>query len=273
MRRAGIVYNAELEPAARCSRKLFERISSRCEAWLRPSGDEEGIRREAEGTDLVFVVGGDGTIIRAARLLSSYEAPVLGVNVGHLGFIAELDPEGLFGRLEEILEGKGWIEERSMLEVHAERIGASILGLNDVVVARGRSCRVIRIETYIDGEEFLSYTADGLIIATATGSSAYTLAAGGPLLHPSLPDLVLTPISPHLSFDIPIVLPPDARVDLVVRTEHEALLSVDGQLEFDLRDGDKVGVRRSARSARFLRLDPPRRFYRRLAEKLGEGRR
>ena len=188
--------------------------------------------------------------------------------MGRLGFLTELMPDEMRARLSDILAGAGRIEERAMLEMRVEpRVlpgkdqRAPWHAMNDVVVGRRSIGRPVYVDVSLDGEPFTTYRADAVLVATATGSTGYNLSAQGPVLHPESRELVLTPVAPHLSLARSMVLPPDTRVDLHVQSDHVAALSVDGQEDVALSDGDGVRVRRSSSSARFLRLSPPQRFY------------
>ena len=150
-----------------------------CSAW-----EEEKAKPQVAGSDLILSIGGDGTILRAARAVVPHAVPIVGINLGHLGFMTELKATEALDKLPRLLGGEGWIEERTMLEAETVSDGKTFHVLNDVVVGRGSSARVVNIETRIDGEVLTTYRADGVIVATATGSTSYLLAAGGPILYP-----------------------------------------------------------------------------------------
>lgn len=232
--------------------------------------DTDVVCRDGCGRDLVVALGGDGTILHVARLLAPCAVPVLGINLGRVGFLAEMTPEDLHDRVDEIVEGKFWIERRTMLDI--EWRGGEVVEefhcLNEVVVARGSSPRAIHIRTVLDGREFMTYTADAVMVATATGSTAYSLAAGGPILYPEDNALMLTPVAPHLHIGRSIILPPDMTVTLSVISEGPAVMSVDGTEDRALRPGDMVRTRRSATDAMFARLGPATYFYEAIAERL-----
>jgi NAD+ kinase len=224
--------------------------------------------------DACITLGGDGSLLRAARIAAPLGVPILGVNLGRLGFLAEIEPKDVRDRLPSIVKGNYWIEERMMICAEL-RHGAESAGhydcLNEVVVARRHLSRVVRVDAGIDGHHLTTYTADGVLVATPTGSSGYSLAAGGPILHPEVRNLVLTPISPHLSLRSPLVLPDTTEVRLTVHTDHEASASFDGQSDVELRSGDTVVVRVGAHDARFLRGQERTYFYHTLVHKLGIG--
>jgi NAD+ kinase len=239
-------------------------------AWIGSTWDEDAVRAEVLGLDLLVTLGGDGSILRAARMGCEQGVPVLGVNMGRLGFLAELEPDAWTAALPRLLTGDYWIEERMMLYAEYHR-GADCRGyeaLNDVVVSRGSLARIVRLETHIDGSYLATYAADGLIVSTPTGSTAYAFAAGGPILPPQLRNILLIPIAPHLSMDRAIVLSQGAVVKVLVHTDHQAILTVDGQFEYELRDGDWVKVQASPHLSRFVRLQDKTYFYRTLMERL-----
>jgi NAD+ kinase len=218
------------------------------------------------GSELILSIGGDGTILRVARIVVPLSVPILGVNLGRLGFITEIDAEDVLSHLPGLLDGKGWIEERAMLQAQvAER---SFHALNDVVL-HSVAVRLVNIEARIDDTVLTTYRADGVIVATATGSTSYSLASGGPILHPQSKEIVIQPVSCHLGLSHALVLPPHITVDLKVARGEKVVLSIDGQVELPLSDGQTVRVRLSPHTARFLRMHGPAYFYGSLWEKLG----
>ena len=222
--------------------------------------------------DVCFVLGGDGSLLRAARLAVRSGTPIVGINLGKLGFLAEIEPSEVRERVAMIANGQYWIEERIMLAACLERAGevdCTYDCLNEVVGARRHLSRVVRVEAHIDGHYLTTYTADGVLVATPTGSSAYSLAAGGPILHPEVHNLLLTPISAHLSLRSPLVLPDTTDVRLVVHTDHEASASFDGQKDIEMHSDDAISVRVGPRPARFARTHERTYFYHTLVEKLG----
>ncbi len=240
--------------------------------WLASTWDEPTVRDMMPDLDLVIVLGGDGSTLRAARMAAPCGVPIVGLNMGRLGFLAEMSPEDWREKLPRVLAGDYWLEERMMLRAQAWRQDASLGtydALNDVVVSRGSLARVVRIHTHIDGGHLTTYVADGLIVATPTGSTAYALAVGGPILPPELRNILLVPIAPHLSLDRAIVLSEGVQVEMRVGTDHEAILTVDGQFAFALDDGDRVVVQASPYLARFIRVQERTYFYKTLMERLG----
>lgn len=232
--------------------------------------DSAALAREVAGAEVAIVFGGDGTMLRAARAFAPLAIPILGVNLGRLGFLAGGSADELDGFLVEIAAGRCTTEERTLLEARVRRLGAPDLGalaLNDVVVARGREVRSIHIGVTIDGAPFTIYWADGLIVATATGSTAYGMSVGGPLIIPSSRSIMMVPVAPHLSFPNAVVLDVDQTIALEVLDE-PARLSLDGQEEHDLHVGDRIEVRRAAPVARLVRTGTMRPFLTLLRKKI-----
>lgn len=267
------------------SRELAQAMASMlnehgCQAWLSSAWEEEAISRRlarSDGLDVLITLGGDGTILRAARLGASYAIPILGVKMGRLGFLAEVEPDKWREPLAKLLAGEYWLERRMMLDVRMWRDGPALddkgrelhyRALNDVVVSRGGLARLVRIATSIDGDYLTTYAADGVIVATPTGSTGYALAAGGPILPPELRNILLIPIAAHLSLDRAVVLSEGATVSLRVYSDHQVILTVDGQFEVEVQDGDQVDVTGSADSAYFVRMRSPAYFYRTLMQRL-----
>jgi NAD+ kinase len=222
---------------------------------------------------MVFVLGGDGTILSVARLCAPANIPILGINFGRVGFLTELEPGEVEEKLPLYLDGDYWLDERSMLQ--AEFVGNGGLerhiALNDIVVVRGAEPRVIELNIWIDEHLYHTTVADGIIVSTATGSTAYNLAAGGPILHPQVRSSVITPIAPHLAADRSLILEPNAVITLeLVRESSAALLSADGQINRDIVPGTKVLIRGNAYVTKFLRRRPSTYFYRVLSRKLGD---
>jgi NAD+ kinase len=241
-------------------------------AWVSSSWDEEPVLDHLGNSDLLIVLGGDGSMLRAARLAAGYNIPILSINMGRLGFLTEVQPAEWSHRIRQALTGDYWIEERMM--VHAEhrregrRLGAYD-ALNEVVVSRSQLARVVRLLTYIDGGYLTTYTADGLIAATATGSTAYALAAGGPILPPELENILLIPVAPHLSLERAIILSKGVTVQIQVSTDHTAILTVDGHFEIELANEDEVMISAGSSVGRFVRLNEKNYFYRTLTQRLG----
>ena len=238
------------------------------EVWQTSNWDDHAAQKKIEGSDLIVCLGGDGSMLWAARAVVPHAVPILGVNMGRLGFLAEIGPTELMDSLPGVLKGEGRVEERAMLQARVPAWGQTFQALNDVVVGRSTAGRPVYLDVSVDGRRLALYRSDAVIVATATGSTGYSLSARGPILHPESRDMVLTPVAPHLAPARTLVLPRDAVVDLVVSTEEGATVSIDGQVNRDLGSGDAVSICRSPHVARFLRLSEPSDYYRILAERL-----
>jgi len=217
--------------------------------------------------DALIALGGDGTMLRAGHLCAPADVPLLGINVGHFGFLVEVKREKWREALPSLLAGEFRYEERMMILARCSRQGeeeTTFDVINDVVVARGRHVRPIEVEADLEGARIAKYNADGLIAATATGSTAYALAAGGPILPPELRNILLMPVAPHLSVDRAVVLAEGASICITVRTEHEAVVSVDGQEPLSMTSGDCVHVTANEKSLHMIRFQDPGYFYRNL---------
>ena len=217
----------------------------------------------AASVDLILVLGGDGTMIATARMLADREVPVLGVNYGGLGYLAEFRIEELFQALESILSGNFRVDRRVMLSVELRRgdeLVTSNRVLNDVVINKSALARIIEIEAYLNEHFVNSFRADGLIISTPTGSTAYNLSAGGPVIFPSMNAVVITPICPFTLSNRPIVVPDDASIELRLKTDQEEVtLTLDGQVGFSLKVDDRIVIRKS--SVTFNLVQPSNRNY------------
>ena len=272
MKRVGILYHPLNEAAYTLAKELSNFLSSKgVSVWLCSAWDGEQARAQVAGTDLILTTGGDGTILRAAQVAVPGLTPVTGINLGRLGFMTELSTDEAWDKLSVLLEGEGWIDERAMLEAElstTDKEPATFYALNDVVVARGAIARMVYVEARIDGEPLTTYRADGVILATATGSTGYSLAAGGPILHPQAKEFLLLPILPHLSLAYTLVLPATVVVNLCVTTGHQATLSIDGHINLPLTSGAIITVKRSSKVGRFLRIHPEASFYSSLEQKL-----
>ncbi|MFC1995262.1 NAD(+)/NADH kinase [Chloroflexota bacterium] len=268
MKRIGILYHPMNEAAGTLSKELQGVLSSSgVTVWLCSAWEGERARAQVNGTDLILSIGGDGTILRAAQVVVPDATLVTGVNLGKLGFMTELSADEAMGKLPVLLAGKGWIDERAMLEVallpadQEHKAPQVFYALNDVVVARGTIARVVYVEASIDDVPLTTYKADGVIVATATGSTGYSLSAGGPILHPQSKEFLLLPILPHLSLAYPMVLPPAAAIKLRITTVHQATISIDGHINLPLSSGAMIVVKHSSNKVRFLRVHPESSFY------------
>ncbi|HEX3251911.1 MAG TPA: NAD(+)/NADH kinase [Pyrinomonadaceae bacterium] len=217
----------------------------------------------AAGVDLILVLGGDGTMIATARMIADQEVPVLGVNYGGLGYLAEFRIEELYTALESILAGNYRLDRRVMLAVELRRGDAAPQFnrvLNDVVINKSALARIIEIEAYLNHQFVNSFRADGLIVSTPTGSTAYNLSAGGPVIFPSMNAVVITPICPFTLSNRPIVVPDDAEIELLLKTDNEEVaLTLDGQVGHPLKVEDRVAIRKSRTT--FNLIQPMNRNY------------
>lgn len=281
LRRVGVIANPE-KPGA-------EALVRRVAAALRRAGrrvayDTDTARmmdRKAAGvaslsalarqTDLLLVLGGDGTMLRAAREVAGQATPLLGINLGNLGFLTAVSPERLSSGLRRLWEGHFELEERSLLEAEV-RMGSStvtVLALNDLVLARGQTSRLIELGVEVNGELLTRYRCDGLITSSPTGSTAYSLAAGGAIVSPDAEVMMLTPICPHTLSIRPMVINLSARVDVTLVSDRlTATMTADGQQQMELSPGTRVTIRRSRRTVRLVRLSGGN-FYATLRHKFG----
>jgi NAD+ kinase len=263
-------------PRLSAARALAAEMSEQLSAWQIAvdhiaSADDQAI--DFHHYDLAVALGGDGWMLRVGRLTAEAGVPVLGVNLGRLGFLVEVQPDEWRSVFERVRDGDYWIEERLMLHTDLWRGDQNVMAfevLNEVVISRGAVVRPVRLETYIDGGLLTTYVADGLIISTPTGSTAYALAVNGPILPPDLKNILLIPVAPHLSMDRAIVLARGSSVTVVAHTEHQAVISGDGAIEEPLLDGDRIVVEASPHVARFVRVQDPSYFYRTLMARMGQ---
>nr|MBN1228146.1 NAD(+)/NADH kinase [Anaerolineae bacterium] len=239
--------------------------------YLEHTWEESQVPEILAQSDLAIVLGGDGSMLRTARMAAPFRVPILGINMGRLGFLSEILPTDWPDKLPLVLAGSFWLEERMMLKAKAWRgdnLQHEYLALNDVVISRGTLARMVQLHTEVDGDKLTTYVADGLIVSTPTGSTAYALAVGGPILPPDLRNILVIPIAPHLTLDRAIVLSEGAIVTVHVNTDHQAILTVDGQFAFEMEDGDHVDVHTSEYTSRFIRLRGNTYFYHHLLDRL-----
>jgi NAD+ kinase len=273
-RTVGILFQQRNPDAAALAQTLLARLRTQGYlGWSMPATGKDDTDGQLAGSDVALVLGGDGTILSVARVCAPLNVPLLGINFGRVGFLTELEPDEVEEKLHLYLEGDYWVDERAMLHAQVEigRETRHLLALNDVTVVRGAEPRVIRVDIWVDGYHYGTTAADGVIVCTATGSTAYNLAAGGPILHPQVRSAVLTPVAPHLAADRSLVLEPDALIELeVMPGSGGAVLSADGQINHALSDGARVSVASNRHVTRFLRRRPPTHFYHVLSAKLRE---
>jgi NAD+ kinase len=213
--------------------------------------------------EMIIVLGGDGTLLSVARLVGDHEVPILGVNLGGLGFLTEITLEELYRVLERVVQGDFVTDERVVLNAAVIRRGERMVEftvLNDAVINKGALARIVDLETTINGEYLTTFKSDGLIISTPTGSTAYNLSAGGPIVYPSLHCIIITPICPHTLTNRPIMIPDDVEIRAMLKTkQQEVILTLDGQQGFTLEFEDVVEVRKA--EGRILLIKSPYRHY------------
>jgi NAD+ kinase len=237
--------------------------------------DDEAIyQRVKQGEfDILIALGGDGTMLRAGHLGGPSGVPILGINLGRFGFLTEIAQNQWEQYLPRMIDGDYWLEKRMMLCAEQWRADA-LLGkwdvLNEVVVSRGQIIRPVHVTAHVDGRFLTTYVADGLIAATPTGSTAYALAAGGPILPPELRNILLVPVAPHLSLDRAIVLAEGSSVSITVDVDHQAVFCVDGQTPIGLTNDDRLYVYASPHVVKFIRFQDPGYFYRNLTPHMSQ---
>lgn len=272
MKKVGLLHHPKLPESQHLAEEMAHYLEERgVSSWLCSAWDEEKVTCHASDLGLLITLGGDGTILRAARIAARHSAPILGLNLGRVGFLAEMEVGDWREKLQQVLAGEYRLEERVMLQAELWRGGNALKdfqALNDVVIGRTSLARVVRLATYIDGSYLATYVADGLIVATATGSTAYALAVGGPILPPELRNILVVPVASYLSLDRAIVLSEGAKVEVEVSTDHRAILTVDGQIHTELKDADRVIVGTSPHTCRFVRVQDRGYFYRNLMKRL-----
>jgi NAD+ kinase len=275
IKKIGILYHPMVETTLVRTRELKDFLLARgIEVWSCSAWETAQASTLLDGTDLILTCGGDGTLLRAAQVALNQQTPITGINMGNLGFLTEFKADEALQKLPELLEGKGWIDERTMLEARIvtadpnNNPAVSFYALNDIVLARGAIVKLIQVEAAIDGKPVTTYRADGVILSTATGSTSYALAAGGPVLYPQSADFLIVPIVPHLTNGYSLVVPTDGVVSLKLVTHNQAVLSVDGHINLPVSSGAVITVRVSAKKTRFLRLREQNYFFNILEEKL-----
>jgi NAD+ kinase len=285
VRRVGIVAKPDAPRAPEVVTRLVD--------WLTARGIDVTLEKETAGivpavraaaankaelpglADLLIVLGGDGTLLSMARVVGDLGVPIMGVNLGGLGFLTATTLDEMLPSLEAALEGRMVVEERLMLIARVIRNGAAVcehMALNDMVITKSAMSRIISLAVSVEGEYATAYRADGLIISTPTGSTAYSLSAGGPIVFPAVDAIVLTPICSHTLTNRPIVLPASHRIEVTVQSDQEIMLTVDGQVGVGLRERDVVEVVKAAAHIRLVRF-PQKDFFSVLRTKLKWGER
>ncbi|MCH8298773.1 MAG: NAD(+)/NADH kinase [Chloroflexi bacterium] len=274
MKNVGIIYNARVPEALDLSTAILHDLKLSEHSWLAPAENLETLLPRAETTDLVITVGGDGTILRAVQFTGPAGIPIVGINMGRLGFMTELQVDEAMDRLPFYFNGGSRLDERNMLQATVIRArSAGVEGpyhaLNDVVLTRGAVSRVVTIAGTIDGEPIATFRADGVIMSTATGSTGYNLAVGGPILDPESDSMVLKTVAAHMGLSAALVLNASTEVGLTLEGYQPAILSVDGNVDYPLDLGDRVELKQSPHKARFLRAHPSSYFFGTLTRRLG----
>lgn len=225
--------------------------------------------------DAIVVFGGDGTMLSVARLIGEYDCPILGANLGSLGFLTEVTLDHVYNDLRALIKGEYQIESRCMLSAQIIRSDGSQEthhALNDVVINKAALARVITVDAYFDGQFIAGFVADGLIISTPTGSTAYNLSAGGPIVYPSLESILVTPICPHTLTNRPLIVPPSAGMRFVLRSGRDVMITIDGQVGVAFRTGDEVICTQSSQKTKLIRSGE-KSFFDVLREKLNWAKR
>jgi len=277
--KVGLIINYHKRQPVQLGKELIEWFGNNNIQVLAPKEDAQylniakgmDIQEFSSNVDVVVVLGGDGTFLRTARYLAGFEIPILGVNLGYLGFLTEIEVGEIYLYLQKMISGEFYIEERMMLSAKVKRNGewvGDFHALNDFVINKGSFARLITLDTFLGDEFVASYSADGIIISTPTGSTAYSLSAGGPIVHPTLDLCILTPICPHSLYSRPIIIPPAKIVKVQIRAvKAEAMLTVDGQYGFNLKNQDEVWIEKADYVTKFLRVKG-RQFFQIMREKL-----
>jgi len=258
-----------LNPNNDAARETLARAESWCsahqiEAWNAPADDADAIRASCPRTDLICILGGDGTFLRTARAIGDSEVPALGVNLGRVGFLAKVETTELERTLEQVVAGQYSIEERFRISATVVREDGSSethACLNEVVVARGSRVRMIQVEVEVSGSHLATYVADGVVVATPTGSTAYSFSAGGAVLDPRLRNVIITPVAGYLSPLHSVVAGERHVVRLTLRESPEAVISIDGQTDLQMRPGERVEVRALPIPLRLLEPEGSTPFY------------
>lgn len=262
-RRLGLVMHLHRPEVRDLARRAIEWCGDRIGASM-PTEDAKLIDRPdlavpesefGDDIDICLSLGGDGTMLRSSQLVSAKNVPILGVNAGRLGYLTEVDPDHLIETLDRWERGELTVEERMMIEVTAVRPDGEVFtgfALNEAVVYRSESGRTLEVLTSIGGEPFTDYLADGVIVATPTGSTAYSLSAGGPIVEPDFHAILLTPVAAHMVFDRSMVLAPTTEVKLTVQGYRPAVLALDGRTVLELEPGESVVCRGSSKTAKLL---------------------
>ena len=276
VKRVGIIYNFRSGISVTMAQALHTRLSANWDTWLCPTdvGGEKLAVREVHDTDVIVTVGGDGTILKTFRMIYPKAVPLLGVNTGRVGFMTEIDSSVALSQVPHYLSKELRTERRATITgeiIPAPGSGRTpfrLHALNDIVVGRREVARVAHVETTVDGGFITTYRGDAVIVATATGSTGYAFACGGPIMYPESQELLVVPVSPHLSMSNPLLVSPNGTVELRLTSEYPGLASADGQVDHELETGDVVRISLGEATVLFLRDSPPSAFYAGLTRRL-----
>lgn len=262
-----VAANPQVEAALEEAITIADFLQAQGRRALAASLDDDALREQVESgqVDMLIALGGDGTMLRAGHLCAPAGVPILGINLGSFGFLIEIQREAWREMLPRLLDGDCWMEVRMTLRAEQWRDDVCLgswSAVNEAVVSHGQIKRPVHLEAEVDGRYLTTYVADGLIAATPTGSTAYALAAGGPILPPELRNILLVPVAPHLTLDRAIVLAEGSSVSIRVQSIQDAVLAIDGQTPIPLEEGDCVVARAGEHNVKFIRLQDPAYFYR-----------
>ena len=269
----GLVHNPRVPATADLVGSLVESLGLGDRSWVASAAELEAGGEMLARTSVIIIAGGDGTILRAVRAAAPHSIPILGINMGRVGFMTEVSKGEALAKVPAYLDGEQRVEERMMVQASVISAkdgipGAGLHALNDVVISRGTEARLLDISVAVDGAALTTYRADGVIVATATGSTGYALAAGGPIFSPEARIMLVQPIAAHMSLTTALVVPGESVVELSVTGDQAGVLNLDGLSGADVGPGDKVVVQSSPHVARFLRASPPSAFYATLTRRL-----
>jgi len=268
----GIISKAGIEKSLDLASKIADKISIDHDVWTSDVDDIDTYRSKFNDTQLVITLGGDGTILRVARSISSFEIPILGINLGRVGFMTEIPYSDSLKILDEVLKdiNKFRIEKRLMLKATgiSNNQKFELNALNDIVLGHQSVSRLMDIDVYVDSELMAEYRADGIIISSPSGSTGYSLAAGGPIITPEQKLMLIQPIAPHMSLDVGVVVPDNSKISINIASPNKAVVSADGFDEVVLGEKDKIDVETSKHVTRFIRLNNQSDFYKQLTSRL-----
>ena len=269
----GFAYNPMITRTSGFVESLVDELGLRHKSWVSAASDVDLHLERLQRTSALITAGGDGTILRVARRVAQHGVPILAINMGRVGFMTELSVDDAAESIPGYLDGSARVEHRMMLraslqEADGSSDGIELHALNDVVITRGSPPRLLDVETRIDGVLLTTYRADGVIVSTPTGSTSYSLSAGGPILYPEAKEIVIQPLAAHMSFQTGLVVSQDSVVELTLKRGRDAIMSVDGSTDA-IEAGQTVVIERSPYVASFLRKDPAESFYSTLTQRLG----